>query len=522
MRKIRDVLKCLLDQNFSQRKTALYTGINRETVGEIRIRFSKSGLPWPLPEIDDDALELALYEPVAKRRRPDSPPIDFPSILNALKLPGTTLTLLHEEWAAVTPKEHLLGYSQFCRLFERFQKSLQISMRRIDIYGEVAYVDYSGKTAKITNPITGAIQEVQIFVGVLGGSLYTFCEATATQKLRDWVESHIRMFAFFGGVPRVIVPDNLKSAVTKADRFSPVINETYDAMCRYYGTHAFPARAGKPKDKPKAEAGVLLAQRWILARIRNQQFFSLAELNKEIAKLLDVLNAKNFQKLPGSRFSRWLEYESPALIPLPADRYEFAQWGKVRVERDYHVRVDQHFYSVPYQYRGLEIEYRLSAENVEFIHKGNCIASHTRSFIVGGAATKPEHRHPTHKPIMDWSEDVALAWAEGIGPNIAALLKIHLSRSPGYHGGYRATEGMRSLAKRYTKDELEPACAYALANKIYGTNELRSILLKRLYQLLSADSDEHSIGAVPDHGNIRGPTYYEQLIKDVEQDDDEQ
>lgn len=513
MRKIRAVLGCLLDQKLSQRKTALYTRVNRETIAEILIRFKKSGLPWPLPEIDDDALEFALYEPVSKRGRAAISDIDFSAMVEELKLPGVTLTTLHEEWAAITPNEQLVGYSQFCRRFERFQESLQISMRRIDTYGEVAYVDYSGKTAKFTDPTTGITHDVQIFVGVLGGSGYTYCEATLTQNLRDWIDSHVRMFAFFGGVPRVVVPDNLKSAVSKADRFSPVINASYNGMCSHYGTYVIPARVGEPRDKAKGEGGVLLMQRYVLAKMRKRQFFSLDEVNEAIAGYRQELNAKKFQKLAGSRFSRWLEFERPVLLPLPSEQYEFTEWGKARAGRDYHVKVDHHSYSVPHEFRGEEFEYRLTSTKVSFLRRGKCVATHIRSFVRDGTTTDPKHRHPSHKPLMEWSEDAAMSWAENLGPNVAALLKIHLSRNPGYHGGYRATEGMRSLSKRYTVEELDAACSYALAYKIFGASDLRGILFKQLYKLLSMDLEGKSSSLTTDHENIRGSSHYEQLIK---------
>lgn len=512
MRKIRDVLTCLFERNLSYRDAALYTGVGRSAVHAAKKRFDLAGLVWPLPaEMDDALLERALYPGQAPGPTGLLPPVDFALVHESLKAKGATLATLHLEWLEQHPGQSPISYSHYCKLYQIFKKGLQISMRRIDAYGEVAYVDYSGMTMDIINAETGVATPVQIFVGVLGASNYTYCEASATQRSRDWIASHVRMFEYFGGVPHVVVPDNLKAAVTKADRFSPVVNETYLAMCRYYGTNPFPARAYKPRDKSKAESGVLLAQRWILFVLRRHKFFSIAELNREIASLLEKLNARKFQKLEGSRFSRWLEHERSALLPLPSQRYELSEWGKVRAGQDYHINVDDHFYSVPFPLKGLELETRLTEHALDVICKGKVVTTHTRSFIVGGTSTNPAHRPASHKAVASWNEDAAMSWAATVGPSAQAMLKQQLAKTRGHHFGYRITEAMRSLAKNYGNERMEAVCLYALTNKVSGTEDLRNVLSKKL-DLLLPDEILGTPASETDHENIRGAGHYEQLL----------
>lgn len=512
MRKIRDVLTYIFECRLSNRQAARITGISRTTVSEYRDRFAKAGLSWPLPsDMDDMALENRLFPgSVNEASTSISVLIDFEHIHLELQKRGATLSVLHAEWLEHTPPKQHISYSQFCRRYLAYKKSLRISLRRTEVYGENSYVDYSGMTVDITNPQTGEIKVAQVFLGVLGGSNFTYCEATWTQRSRDWISSHVRMFEYFGGVPRVIVPDNLKAAVTKADRFAPVINETYLTMCRHYGVIPLPARARKPKDKARAEGAVLLAQRWILFRLRRQKSFSLEETNREIRKLLDQLNHKPFQKLSGSRYSRWIEHELPALQTLPTP-YEFAEWGKVRAGADYHARIDDHSYSVPYQYRGRELDYRMTDSVLELIFKGRPVATHRRSYAVEGTTTLDKHQHPSHKAVHQWNAEDALSWAAGIGPSTESILRIQISKVAGYYLGYRVTQAMKSLAKAHGVARLEEACTYALAHKITRIPDLRSVLDKRLDRLFAQEVPDSSIADIK-HENIRGAQYYERLL----------
>jgi transposase len=515
MRKIRDVLTYIFDRRFSNRKTATIFGTNHSTIAKYLTRFNEAGLSWPLPEeMDDASLENLLFQkPVSVvPSKPANQLIDFAEIHEELKKKGATLAALHTEWLEQAPPKDALSYSQFCRAYKAFKNSLRISARQTEVYGTNTYVDYSGKTIDITDKHTGEVRVAQIFVGVLGGSGYAYCEATWTQRSRDWLGAHTRMFAYFGGVSLIVVPDNLKAAVTKADRLFPVINESYKAMCRHYRIAPFPARGYSPTDKARAESGVFLVQRWILFRLRKRKFFTLEEANQEIRLLLEQLNLKPFQKLKGCRQSRWLEHELPTLQPLPMTPYEFAEWGKVRAGIDYHVNIDGHNYSVPYQLRGQEFDYRLTDKNVELISKGRSIAAHQRSYRSEATTTLAAHRHPAHQAVQGWSEVAALAWAATVGPSTKAVLEIKLSHTHGETMGYRMTQTMKSLAKAHGTNRLEEACTYALAHKISKVADLRSILDKRLDKLLSQDTPEVASPEVS-HQNIRGADYYDRILK---------
>lgn len=519
MRKIRDVLTYLFDRNLSNRQTARSLGVHHSTVSDYLARFNHSGLPWPLPaDMNDPALEACLFPAKEAKQSSSTSHIDYADVHAEMQQKGATLMVLHLEWLERTPSDRHLGYSQFCKGYQAWRKSQRISMRRVEIYGEVGYVDYSGQTIGITNPETGEIKSAQVFLGALGGSNYTYCEATWTQRSRDWIGSHIRMFAYFGGVPRVIVPDNLKSAVTKADLRFPVINETYQKMCGYYNVTPFPARPYKPKDKARAEGAVLLAQRWILFVLRNRKLFSLEEANREIRVLLDRLNHKPFQKRKGSRFTQWQEHELPALQALPATPYEIAEWGKVRAGMDYHVLIDHHHYSVPHQLRGREFEYQMTDKAIELLYRGKAIFQHRRSYQAGETTTLDEHRSPGHLAVQQTDAEV-LSWAAGIGPNTAEVMRLQLRQGNAHLMGYRLAQSMKSLAKAHTPLRLEEACTYALANKITSVPSIRNILSKQLDKLFSPDASVTSDSAAHKviHENIRGAQYYGRILSSEEE-----
>lgn len=518
MRRIRDALTNHFDRRLSNRRSAEILGLDHTTIGKYLARFVEKGLTWPLPtEMDDATLENLLFSKPSTGVPIETLTslIDFAKVHEDLKKQGATLTSLHSEWLATVPAEQTLGYSQYCRIYQAYKNSLRISMRRMEVYGENTYVDYSGQTIDITSKDTGEVRSAQIFVGVLGGSNYTFCEATWTQRSRDWLGSHARMFEYFGGVSRLVVPDNLKAAVTKADRFSPVLNESYRALCRYYNIVPMPARAYKPKDKARAEGAVLLVQRWILFCLRKRKFFTLDEANREIRMLLEKLNHKPFQKKAGSRHSRWRENELPALQPLPAYPYEFAEWGKVRAGIDYHVKIDNHHYSVPHEMRGQELEYRITDKVVELLLKGKSVATHERSYQAEASTTQGDHRPPAHQAMQGWSQEDALAWASSVGSNTNGVMQIRLAQLPGQFYGYRATQDLKSLAKIHGAERLEEACAYALVNKLSKTADLRTVLDKRLDKLLAQDITEASPPTVA-HQNIRGAVYYDRILNTEE------
>lgn len=520
MRKIRDVLTCLFEKRLSERAASKYTGVNRKTVSDYKVRFALSALSWPLSEeIDDDALEQALYPVAVSAAKQACKSIDFAAIHIEMRKKGATLAVLFEEWCEVTPPDQHISYSQFCRLYNVFKKSLRISLRQTHVDGEAAFVDYAGPTMTVHDPHSGIANKAQIFIGVLGGSNYTFCEATWSQKSKDWIESHCRMFEFFGGVPRVVVHDNLKSAVTKADRLSPIINESYSAMCRYYHTHPFAARAYHPRDKPKAEVSVQIMERWILFRLRKRKFFSLMELNQAIRELLDQINIKPFQKIPGSRFGNWIATEKNSLQALPSTQYEFAEWGKARAGLDYHVMIDKHFYSVPNQLRGDEFEYRLTSTTLDLFHRHKSIATHQRSYEAGKTTTLAVHRTKAHNAIAEWSVAESLEWAREIGSATESLLSIQLQKLNNHLFGYRTTQAMKKLLNLFGKSRLEEACAFAIKHKVTGSKYLLDILNGNLDLLLDQTHDREvapttSLPQTPAHENIRGAEYYNDILTD--------
>jgi transposase len=429
---------------------------------------------------------------------------DWAEVHCELRRKGVTLFLLWEEYKATHPEGY--QYSWFCHTYRVWAGKVDVVMRQQHRAGEKLFVDYAGQSMDVIDRVTGEVREVQLFVAVLGASNYTFAEATWTQSLSDWIGSHERAFRYLGGVSEVVVPDNLKAGVDRAHRYEPDINRTYADMAEHYGVAVIPARAAKPRDKAKAEVGVQVVERWILARLRNQTFFSLAELNRAIAGLLEHLNARPFKKLPGSRRELFEQLDRPALRPLPATRYEFALWKKARVHIDYHIAVEGHYYSVPYQLVKCQIEVRLTANIVEVLYRGQRVASHRRSYKAHGFTTLPEHMPKAHRAYAEWTPQRLVRWAEKTGPATAALIHAILSARAHPQQGFRSCLGIMRLGKTYSDDRLEAACQRALVLRAHGYKHIESILKKGLdRQPLPATQQP----ALPiDHDNVRGPDYY--------------
>jgi len=349
MRKVREVLRLKFDGSLSNRQIGISCHLGKSTIADYLDRFQRSGLGWPIKDdMDDSRLEQLLFsKPQQVQVAEDRPVPDWTYIHRELRRKGVTLMLLWQEYKQIFP--HGYQYSRFCDLYSHWAGKLDPVMRQEHRAGEKTFIDYAGQTVPVYDRNCDELRQAQIFVAVLGASSYTYAEATWTQTLPDWIGSHVRAFYFFEGVSKILVPDNLKSGINKACFYEPEINPTYLDMARYYGTAVIPARSRKPKDKAKVESGVLLAERWILARLRNRQFFGLHQLNEAVAELLEKLNNEDFQKIPGSRRSLFESIERPALMPLPTAAYQFAEWKKARVNIDYHIEVDRHYYSVPYQ-----------------------------------------------------------------------------------------------------------------------------------------------------------------------------
>lgn len=505
MRKVKDVLRLKWASGLSERQIARTCGIARSTVAEYLRRAQTAGLTWPLPDgVDEVALEQQLFPPVVAIPADKRPLPDWSEVHRELKRKGVTLFLLWQEHKAIYPEGY--QYSRFCDRYRQWCGKLDIVMRQVHRAGEKLFVDYSGQTVDIIDRRTGEIKSAEIFVAVLGASNYTYVEATWTQSLPDWIGAHVRALAYIEGCPEIIVPDNLKSGVNKAHRYDPDLNKTYQDFALHYQLAIVPARTRKPRDKAKVEGGILLAQRWILARLRHHQFFSLAELNARIRVLLDELNRRPFKKLPGCRATQYQELDRPALKPLPAQRYCYAEWHKVRVAPNVHVEVDRHYYSAPYTLVKRQLDARLTATTVELLHKDKRIASHRRSSHRGGYTTVREHLPPAHQAYLEWTPQRFISWATKTGPASARVVELILASKPFPQQGYNACYGVMRLGKSYGDDRLEAACERALALGTTRYHSIESILKKNLDRRpltapITAKSPVH-------HDNVRGPKYY--------------
>ena len=354
MRQIREILRLYFEQKLSHRAIHRSLNLGVSTVGEVVRRASVAGYTWPLPEaLTDTFLEERLYRSLKSLSHTQVGELDWPKVHLELKRKGVTLMLLWQEYQEKYSEG--LGYSQFCERYRLFKKTLDVWMHQTHKAGEKAFVDYAGMTLSYIDVATGEICVAQIFVGVLGASNYTFVEATRSQSLPDWIGSHVRMFEFFGGVPEIVVPDNLKSGIDKPNRYEPLANRTYLDLSKWYSFAIIPARVARPKDKPKAEQGVLQTERQILAPLRERTFFGLHEINEAIDPLLLALNGRPFQKLPGSRLSQFAIVDKPVLKPLPKTPYVFCEWLKVKAGPNYHVLLEEHYYSIPYNHYGKEL-----------------------------------------------------------------------------------------------------------------------------------------------------------------------
>jgi len=503
MRKIRDVLR-LSAEGLSTRQIAASLAIGRTTLRGYLDRATELGLAWPLPaEMSDTDLERCLFHrPYQNTQRIEAQP-DWPYIHRELRRKGVTLSLLWEEYRADHPDGY--GYSRFCELYTRWEGKLSPVMRQRHPAGERLFVDYAGRTIDVIDPQTGEVRTAQVFVAVLGASNYTFVEATWTQSLPDWIASHVRALNFFGGVTAQIVSDNLKAGVTKACFYDPAINRTYADMAAHYDTAVVPARPYKPKDKAKAEGGVLLAERWILARLRNHQFFSLAEVNAAIRPLLDRLNDKLSRHLGANRRQLFEQLDKPALKLLPVAPYVYAEWKKCRAGLDYHVAIDKHYYSVPYQLLKKDLWARITDRTIEVFHVGQRVASHVRTSSNGKHSTLRDHMPAHHQFRDDWTPERIKARAARVGPNVAIFVEVAMRSRKHPEQGYRTCLGVIRLADKFGRDRLDAACSRALEINARSYSSLLSILKNGLESRpRTRATDEPAIT----HPNIRGADYF--------------
>ncbi len=505
MRNIREILRLRHERGLSLREISRACGTGASTVSSYLERAEEVGLGWPLPEeMDDGVLEGRLF-PVMQGGGPLREPPDLGWVHRELRRPGVTLTQLWLEYAE--GKEEAYRYSRFCEIYRQWMKKLHPSMRQVHRAGEKGFVDFAGKHPHYVEPASGEEVEAELFVGVLGASSRTYARAVASQELPLWIEAHVRMFEEWGGAPWVLVPDNLKSGVTTASRYDPEVNRTYAEMAAHYGAVVVPARPARPRDKAKAEAGVLCAERAILGGLRNQTFVGLAALNEGIDGQLDWLNNRPMKRLGKSRMELFEELDRPALRPLPASRYEMAIWKVCRVNIDYHVEADRNLYSVPYSLLHEQVEARLTATTVEVFHRSRRVASHKRLYGRGEASTQPEHMPRSHRAHAEWTPSRILSWAGKMGPATERVAGEILRDRPHPEHGFRACLGLLRLGKSYGEDRLEAACRRAERARSFRYQTVKNILRCGLDRQPLAEDDPTN-PPVPRHENLRGADYF--------------
>ncbi len=505
MSKTREILRTRWALGLSVREASRATGASTGVVSKTESRAKAAGLTWELvDELAEAELERRLYGG-PKHTRVDRAEPDPVWIHRELRRTAVTLELLHLEYLSAHPDG--FRYTAFCDRYRQWLDRQGLVMRQVHKAGEKGFIDYSGKRPHFIDPTTGERVDVELFVAVLGASNLTYATATLTQRVPDFVASHVKAFEYFGGVPNMTVPDQLKSAVTIPSRYEPTINRTYSELGRHYDTAIVPARPRHPRDKAKVEVGVQVAQRWILARLRNETFFSLESLNTRIAELLEDVNARPMKRMGGaSRRELFERYERAALKALPSEPYVVSAWSRATVEHDYHVRVDDHFYSVPYVLCREEVEVRLTANTVEVFHRGNRAASHVRSHVPYGKTTLPEHMPPSHRAHCDAEGDVT-QWSQRVGPMCAAMVTRILNANPCRDKAVRSALGLKSVANKYGEQRTEAACATALR---FGARSYKPVerMLKLGRETMPIRGEEPEERAPIAHENVRGPGYF--------------
>lgn len=502
MRNIREILRLRFDAGLSIRQISASTKCSVGAIQKLLAKAKQQQLSWPLPETLDDVRLAQVFYPGADTdagSRYQLP--DWASIHQQLKRKGLTKRLLWEEYTEQYPNR-CYSYSQFCDRYRHWRGQQKRSMRQTHRAGEKVFVDYCGQTVPIVNRHSGESRTAQVFVGTLGASNYTYAEATWTQALPDWLGSQTRMLDYFGGCPELVVPDNLKSGVQRACRYDPDLNASYQQWAEHYAVAVMPARPYKPKDKAKAEVGVQIVERWILARLRHHTFFSLAELNQCIRTLLDELNDKPFRRLPGNRRQAFQQLDQPALQPLPRQPYRYVEIKTVKVNIDYHIEHQKHLYSVPHQYVGETLQLQASEQLVELYFQQRLVASHPRQ-RTPGTTTEAAHMPERHRQHQQWTPGRLKTWARDIGPEVLSWVSAQLATKAHPEQAYRVCLGLLNLSRELPAQRLNAACRIANREGLMRLKQIKSILNSHRDQL--PDQLDLAVELPQDHGNLRGP-----------------
>jgi len=505
MRKLREILRLHLEKGLGPRAIARSLSVSPSTVSGYLGRVRAAKLTWPLPaELDEDAaLERLLFADEGPPR-PSRPEPDWARMHLELRKRHVTKQLLWEEYKSEQPDGY--QFSQFCEKYARWAATLSVTMRQTHVAGEKLFLDFSGDGVDVVDAKTGEKRKAKLFLAVLGASNFTYAEPVLSEDLPTWVQCHVNALEYMGGVTQVWVPDNLKSAVTSPHRYEPDLNPTYAELARHYGAAVIPARVRRPRDKAKVEQGVLLAERWILAALRHRTFFSLEEVRQAVRPLLEKLNSRPMKQLKKSRRDVFEQMERAALKPLPARRYEYADWARPKVHVDYHVEFDGHYYSVPYQLVGKQLDLRATTSTVELLLGGRRITSHVRSFQRGSHTTQREHMPKSHQAQAEWTPPRLMEWAKKTGPATAALVEEILRRRVHAQHGFRACLGLLHLNRKYEPQRIEAACARALRLRACTYKSVVAILKNNLDR--EPAKEEPRPEALPAHGNVRGSGYY--------------
>ena len=504
MRQIEEILRLKHQSHLSIREIARSCGLPASTVGDYLKRAEAAGIRWPLPEGQDEKELLGkLIVAPPEETGPCLALPDWPYVHKELRRKGVTLLLLWQEYRQAQAESY--GYSRFCELYQRWANTLEPVLRQHHKPGEKMFVDWAGQTIPIHNAQDGSVSAAHLFVAVLGASNKTFVEAFENEQLNSWISGHCHAWAFFKGVSRITVPDNLKTGVIRPCRYEPLLHRSYQELGDHYGSVIIPARIRKPRDKSQVENGVLIAERRILAALRDLRFFHVGEVNRAIAPRLTELNEQPFQKLEGSRNSWFESLERDQLLPLPTTPFELGTWSHAKVNIDYHVAVENHFYSAPYQLIHQQLDVRLSEKTVELFQHGKRVAAHLRSRLPGRATTLEEHRPKSHQKHLEWTPSRILEWVKNIGPECVRVVERIMAERPHPEQGYRSAMGIIRLAKAVGNLRMEAACRRALHFGTCSYTSLNSILQNNLdTQPLEPELSLPS----PVHENLRGGPYY--------------